>query len=115
MVPTPKEKASVNAVIRIDTAASAMHSPTLCSTDAARLVLLTAATIKNILSVPTARVFRYIGMKEILPTTRKGITATISLYCIPNRTNPPIALAIPIPALKTPRIARIGFERTQST
>lgn len=70
IAPTPKENASVSEVIRIDIAASLIDSPIRFWTGKARLVCRTAATIKNILSVPTA-------------TRRNGITPTISLYGTP--------------------------------
>uniref|UniRef100_A0A914RHM2 Uncharacterized protein n=1 Tax=Parascaris equorum TaxID=6256 RepID=A0A914RHM2_PAREQ len=66
MAPTPNENASVSEVMRIDMAASLMHSPIRLGTGYARFVCRTADTIRNILSVPTA-------------TNKNGITPTISL------------------------------------
>lgn len=64
--PTPNEKASVSDVIIMEMAASLIHSPIRLETGYARFVCRTAATIRNILSVPTA-------------TSRNGITPMISL------------------------------------
>ena len=59
IVPTPKDKASVKAVINIETAASLIAWPTRSFALDARLVRRIAATIKNILSTPTAKVLTY--------------------------------------------------------
>lgn len=52
--------------------------------------------------------------KKYLPTTRNGITPTISLYGTDNNVSKPIDEPIPIAALTTPKTERIGLERTQS-
>lgn len=88
IVPTPKEKASVRAVIRMETAASAIHSPTRFSAGDERFVLFTAATIRNMLSVPTAK-FPLLTSKKALTDYQEGHNSDDVVVLYPKKDKAP--------------------------
>jgi hypothetical protein len=83
--PTPNEKASVRAVIRMEMAASASALPIRCSTGLARFVRRRAATIRNILSVPTAenktRDFDHPGDGDFTEADKTQLIKALSTRC----------------------------------